>query len=620
MIKIKTLKKRNKVLTALILQTALVILLFPAQGISQPYRTGPPEVVFSIKDYLGKKLLLFVYDIDSPNAAFVAEKINGLHKIRNEYNFDVAGICLNKDRPDDADKFTLGNNISFKVVLDHNRTASKKLRMKGGIGLYIFDKKGKGIARKLIGRTRDHTSLANLINLFGSRYLNIGYVAEDMPILGIKPPVPFFKGETFDNSTLNIKNIYKQKPTILVIFSPNCGHCKKELAFLSGLYNEEALKGRFEIVAISTKNRSALKKLIEAKKYPFPVVVDPEKKIASLFPSYTGSVPLSFVIDKKGQINFFHKGFNESSKNRYRMELKKLLGLPNPPLLNKTGYSGEKNCLICHENEHNQWNLTQHANAFHSLIRKGKEDDKNCVSCHVTGYNEPGGYSLENKKQSKYFKGVQCEACHGPGHKACSAFTGKKEKGRKLSEWKAVCLTCHTEKESLNFKFSGRFKKIRHTNSPDLSSMSRDERLKLARTLREQQTVFDSPAKYVGKEACAKCHEKELKHWKTTQHAQAHISERAKTSPEEKQFRYNTGTDSPGGYPEKGMEGVQCEACHGPGERHVKTPEGKGQEFIVGLGMECPSCVVEQICRQCHSLNDDPDFEFDTQFEKIRHR
>jgi len=35
--------------------------------------------------------------------------------------------------------------------------------------------------------------------------------------------------------------------------------------------------------------------------------------------------------------------------------------------------------------------------AFHSILRKGKEEDENCVSCHVTGYNQPGGYSLKTK-------------------------------------------------------------------------------------------------------------------------------------------------------------------------------------------------------------------------------
>ncbi|MEI6126588.1 MAG: hypothetical protein WCQ99_08570, partial [Pseudomonadota bacterium] len=72
--------------------------------------------------------------------------------------------------------------------------------------------------------------------------------------------------------------------------------------------------------------------------------------------------------------------------------------------------------------------------------------------------------------------------------------------------------------------------------------------------------------------------------------------------------------------PETGREGIQCEACHGPGENHLKNPEAKGQNYIVGLGAECSSCVVEQICRRCHGPADDPSFDFETYREKIRHR
>ena len=68
------------------------------------------------------------------------------------------------------------------------------------------------------------------------------------------------------------------------------------------------------------------------------------------------------------------------------------------------------------------------------------------------------------------------------------------------------------------------------------------------------------------------------------------------------------------------MKGVQCEECHGPGERHLNNPEARGHEYIVGLGAECQSCVVEQICRRCHSLKFDPDFDFDKQINIVRHK
>jgi len=52
----------------------------------------------------------------------------------------------------------------------------------------------------------------------------------------------------------------------------------------------------------------------------------------------------------------------------------------------------------------------------------------------------------------------------------------------------------------------------------------------------------------------------------------------------------------------------------------VAKPEAKGQDYIISLGAECESCVVEQICRRCHSLADDPEFDFQKQIEKVRHK
>ncbi len=217
----KTVVCLNKILTALIIPAVLGwIFLFPATGLSQPYRTAPSDPVFNMPDYLGKKLLLFIYEINSPNSVFVAKQINELHRIRNEYNFNVAGIGLNTDRKEAVDRFKEENNISFDVFLDHNRAIAKKLKMRWGVGLYIFDKNGKVLSRKLLNKTQDQISLSNSINLFTSRYLNIGYIPEDMPILGIKPAVPLCKAKAFDNSTINIKDILEETPVVLGICSP----------------------------------------------------------------------------------------------------------------------------------------------------------------------------------------------------------------------------------------------------------------------------------------------------------------------------------------------------------------------------------------------------------------
>ncbi len=580
----------------------------------------PPADEFNLTAYRGEKVVLLLYSIYDPRAGEAVSLMNDLHVIQKEYNYRVAGVCLNADKAEDVQLFNQTHKINFPVYLDHEKRLALRLKMKGSLGVYIFDKHGKPIARKWAVYTPAHVNLKHNWRAYASRYLSLGHIPDDQPFLDSKPPVPHFEAETLDGNTLSIQELYKSKPVIIVIFSPKCSNCRKELDFLQSVYSSGELSGTFEIVAISIYNKRATAEFFSQKKYGFPVISDPARKICSQFPSFVGPVPISFIIDTQGRINAAHSGFNSYLRDVYVMELKKLVALPNPPLLFKAGYSGEQRCRICHEKEHMQWSLTRHADAFQSLIRKGKEDDGACLSCHVTGFGKQGGYMMENRRRSKHLKNVQCESCHGPGHEACTAFTGSNPEKKKAAAWKQICISCHTEKESLNFKFAKRYPRVLHSSLPDLASMTRQEKLTLLQEYNKKENIFDNPAQYVGAESCKNCHGYQYDHWGKTLHARAHTAAIDKPVPPEKLFRYHTGLGSEGGYPEQGREGVQCEACHGPGERHLAEPEAKGDSYIVSLGDDCMSCVVEQICRSCHSPEDDPDFDFEKQIDQIRHK
>jgi len=594
--------------------------VFAADPVTGSTDAMPSTATFDLASYNGKKLLLFFYSLDDPRCREAVQLMNELYTIRQEYNFDIAGISINPDRAGEVQRYNQHSGIAFPVYCDYNRLLYARFKMTGSIGFYLFNRQGKWLATKLGSYTPQEASLTDNWRAFASGYLKFGYIPADEPVLGIKPPLPPFKGKTLSGSILDIKELYPVKPCVVVIFSPKCSHCEDELTFLNSLYTAGDLKEKFEIAAISTLERQVTADFITSHKFTFPVIVDEEKKILHLFPSYTGSIPLSYVVDRKGSVISLHRGFDDYARNLYVMELKKLAGLLNTPLLSKNGYSGEKTCVICHEKEAVQWKLTKHVDAFLSLVRKGEEDNESCVSCHVTGLGSPGGYTLADKKYSRRLEGVQCESCHGAGYASCSAFTRSKPVKIKTAEWQKTCTSCHTEKETLNFVFASRFPRVLHANVPDFSKMSRQERMKFVRAYREKKDLFDNPARYMGAESCRNCHEKEYRHWQTTVHAGVYKTRKAETAPSEKLFRYNTGAGSAGGYPEPGLEGVQCEACHGPGEKHIANPEAKCQGYIVALSDECSSCVVEQICRRCHSSSDDPKFDFQKELEQVRHK
>ena len=103
-------------------------------------------------------------------------------------------------------------------------------------------------------------------------------------------------------------------------------------------------------------------------------------------------------------------------------------------------------------------------------------------------------------------------------------------------------------------------------------------------------------SRYLGNAACDQCHSDESTFWQGTGHATAY----ATLSDEFKEFNLDcvgchvTGYNRPGGSTVTHVEdlkNVQCEACHGPGSRHVETA---GNTALITL------TPPDATCRACH--------------------
>ncbi|MCI0340148.1 MAG: cytochrome c family protein, partial [Planctomycetales bacterium] len=82
---------------------------------------------------------------------------------------------------------------------------------------------------------------------------------------------------------------------------------------------------------------------------------------------------------------------------------------------------------------------------------------------------------------------------------------------------------------------------------------------------------------YAGGAACARCHEAEARQWAGTKHAHAEEALKPRGHGDPECVRcHSTGLGFEGGFvgwketPDRGS--VSCEACHGPGARHVADP------------------------------------------------
>jgi len=118
---------------------------------------------------------------------------------------------------------------------------------------------------------------------------------------------------------------------------------------------------------------------------------------------------------------------------------------------------------------------------------------------------------------------------------------------------------------------------------------------------------------FVGAEACRTCHTADYALWASSGHAHAMqtlVDKKADFNPECVSCHV-VGFKKKGGFADNAttpaMANVQCEACHGPGAKHMADPSapyGKAGK---------PACLP------CHTHDNSPTFDFDTYWPRIRH-
>ena len=118
---------------------------------------------------------------------------------------------------------------------------------------------------------------------------------------------------------------------------------------------------------------------------------------------------------------------------------------------------------------------------------------------------------------------------------------------------------------------------------------------------------------YIGAQNCAACHEEIAASWAKTPHANAfeHLKKEGKDTTPGCVKCHSVAYEQDGGFidmeltPE--LAGVQCESCHGPGNKHRDT--------------EDPAHIIRNMkkegCRSCHTPGQDANFDFARKVKQI---
>lgn len=577
---------------------------------------------FDSADYIGKKILFAFFKSTHKNAKHMIAGVNQILKYETPYEFKVIGVSLDVNQPDKLKKFIKESNITFPVVLeDSHFTIAKKLHLSTEVTVIGLDNKHIPAFGLRMYPFQDMQDGEKKFLDFLKENLNIKTYENTEPRLGIYPVAPDFTAKTIDGKTVKLSSYRNKKAVLVLFFSPKCPHCRREMQFLrSDLYKNHKKDG-FEVLAISVLPlEGEILKLVKSFKDTWPIIDDSKRTIRKLYSSKF-AIPENFWVDKKGRIRFYSTGYGPTRENLYKMQVRKLLDLPNQPLLSDKHFNGVKSCMVCHEEQYVSWSVTPHAKAWETLEIKGEEFNVDCVGCHSIGMNDRRGWMTRKDKKGdpiaivpEPFQNVQCEHCHGIGGP-------HKSKPKKAKDMQQTCMQCHTAKFSLHFDFHERIQKVNHSNAKKIAGMTEAERINLLKKVtKKPEDLFNSKIAYVGSDKCFDCHKSVHKSWKDSFHSKAFETLKKKGHETNKNCLecHTVGYGQKGGYQEnlsKSFEGVGCESCHGPGEKHIAT---KKRTDIRSLGKDCPFCVLEQICMSCHDATNDPDFNIYKDLEKVK--
>ncbi|MFQ5513364.1 MAG: multiheme c-type cytochrome [Myxococcota bacterium] len=557
--------------------------------------------------------LVYVFSASDPDAGAVAAILKSLEKEAAAANIGFLGIANEPDL-EEARAFVRRNRLGFPILHDPRGSIRRRLGIPvGRTGLLVVDSGGY-VVGGFAGLDGDPEAQGRLYEGELRRLLRLERGEDALAqIFGLQPPAPDFTVQTPEGKPLRKADL-KGRVVVLVFFSPTCPHCHQALRFLDRLAQKlesEALS----VVPISVSNRRyVIEDMVEKLGIRLATYLDPKRTAQEAYGN-SPIVPDLIVIDREGRLVGRHTGADPRIEAIVTMEVRGALGIENPILLDREGYSGEEACRVCHRPEHQTWALTNHAYAFETLVRHGSDRDPECLPCHTVGWEKPGGYSRATP--APHLEGVQCENCHGRGGPHQSpGFTAK--------GYEPICLGCHNPQHSLGFMFAERLPEVSHGANRHFASLSIEERQALLERRSHRKRKLFPDGDYVGSKACRGCHEAEYAIWEQSPHAHAFATLERENAADRSDCQrcHTTGFDRPGGFPAGGenLRSVGCESCHGPGASHA-AEGARRSGTILALADKCDSCVILQICGTCHDEKNDPGFEFEVieKIDRIRH-
>jgi peroxiredoxin len=134
---------------------------------------------------------------------------------------------------------------------------------------------------------------------------------------------PDFSLRSLDGGNLRLSE-YRSEVVVLNFWATWCGKCSDAMPILNSLYQQYQGDGlQVFAVGVDGDSHKALE-FAESAGVSFPMLTDNENKTVSRIYDL-GSMPLTLVIDREGNVRHVHKGFKKGSGAQIAAEVAELL-------------------------------------------------------------------------------------------------------------------------------------------------------------------------------------------------------------------------------------------------------------------------------------------------------
>lgn len=144
----------------------------------------------------------------------------------------------------------------------------------------------------------------------------------------VQSELPSIQLKDLEGNMVNIKDFASNgKLTVISFWATWCGPCIKELDNILELYDDWVADYEVELVAVSvddSRNVPKVKPLVNGKGWPYYVLLDENKDLSRAL--NVQNPPMTFLIDKKGNIVYKHTGYTEGTEFELEKKIKEAAG------------------------------------------------------------------------------------------------------------------------------------------------------------------------------------------------------------------------------------------------------------------------------------------------------